>query len=613
MALEMRSPPDAVIRTDGYAPIRDYGVIGDKRTAALVARDGSIDWMALPTFDGPAVFAALIDSAAGGSFTLCPAVPFTARQAYIEDTNVLQTVFETAEGTVRVTDALALPISRVLPWTQLIRRIEGLSGRVPMRWRVHPRFDDGATDAIVRRRDDAVLFLREPDVLSLQSFGAGDPEVIGSAAEGAFTCAEGAGGALCLNAFHDEPLTFETEDRVRRHLQETCRRWSAWSGGCGYDGPWRTAVTRSALALDLLVDSRTGAIAAAATMGLPERIGGPRNYDYRYAWVRDANLTLEAMLKLGLDEQVHASLAWMLATIRGTHPRLQPMYRLSGSARVPDRHLERPGYRHSRPVTVGNAARDQVQLGSYGDLFQMVLHFVERGGGLAPEGARRLAEIADHVGAIWRCDDAGIWELPEQRPYTQSKLACWVSLDRAARLADRGELDGGRAEAWRRTASVVERYIRERCWSDRAGAYARAAGSDELDAGVLLASRGSFVEDEPERLGATVDAIRDRLGAGRGLVYRASGMDEIEGAFLACSFWVVETLARLGRVDEAAETMEPLLALAGPTGLLSEEVDPATGELLGNLPQALSHLALINAADAVGRAASGTPRAPRAG
>jgi GH15 family glucan-1,4-alpha-glucosidase len=387
---------------------------------------------------------------------------------------------------------------------------------------------------------------------------------------------------------------------LRDRLDDTIDRWRRWAAGCRYDGPWREAVCRSALALDLLVDARTGAIAAAATMGLPERIGGSRNYDYRYAWMRDANLTLEAMLNLGLGEQVHASLAWMLATIRSTHPRLQPMYRLTGSPRVPDRTLDQPGYRHSRPVTLGNDARNQLQLGSWGDLLDMVLRFVQDGGGLPPEIATRLTEVVDHLTTIWRKPDAGIWELPEARPYTQSKLACWVALDRAAQLAQAGELAPARARRWRACADEIQGYVRERCWSPQLGAYARDADTpDALDCGMLLAARTSFLRDEPDRLSDTLDVIQRELGAGGPLLYRASGMGEIEGAFLACSFWMVECLAKLGRVDEATEWMDGLVALAGPTGLLSEEVDPTSGELLGNLPQALSHLALINAAVAL--------------
>ncbi len=329
MVLHGEPRTTGVLRADGYAPIGDYAVIGDKRTAALVARDGSIDWMSIPTLDGPAVFAALIDSAEGGSFTLCPAVSFGARQCYIPDTNVLETTFETADGAVRVTDAMALPTARTLPWTQVLRRVEGLWGTVPMRWRLRPRFDNGATDPVVDTRDGALLFAHDLDVLALQVFGADTPELSDTEAHGTFACVEGEEALFALNVFHDEPSSLEPESTLRDRLEDTISRWQRWAVGCRYDGPWRDAVCRSALALDLLVDDRTGAIAAAATMALPERIGGPRNYDYRLAWMRDANLTLESMLHLALGEQVHASLAWMLATIRGTHPRLQPMYCLT--------------------------------------------------------------------------------------------------------------------------------------------------------------------------------------------------------------------------------------------------------------------------------------------
>jgi GH15 family glucan-1,4-alpha-glucosidase len=258
------------------------------------------------------------------------------------------------------------------------------------------------------------------------------------------------------------------------------------------------------------------------------------------------------------------------------------------------------GYRGSRPVTLGNAARDQLQLGNYGDVFDMTLAFVRDGGSLQPQAGQALADIADHLCGVWRQPDASIWELEDDAQYTQGKLASWLAFTHAAELADAGEVAGAHAARWRGEAAAVERYVRERCWSERRGAYARAAGSDELDAAVLLATRGSFMEAEPERLGATVDAIRSELGAGGPLVYRFSGAAQDEGAFLACSFWVVEALAQVGRGDEAAEMMDALVALANDVGLYSEEIDPATGEFLGNLPQALSHLALINAAVRLG-------------
>ena len=610
MTVDDASAARAPVRHDGYAPLRDYAVIGNKRTAALVALDGSIDWLCLPALDSPSAFGAVLDHRRGGRFALAPAVPFAAHRRYRPDTNVLETTFVTAEGTVRATDALSRPLARPLLWNQVIRRIDGLSGNVPMRWSVEPRFAYGTAAGRVERRQGVPLLVHGRDVLAVQSHGAGAAEVHGADVGGTFAAREGTVAVLGLGAFHDEPLSLTRREHLLASLDSTCARWREWLAGIEYDGPWKAAVQRSALALDLLVDDETGAIAAAATMGLPERVGGRRNYDYRYAWLRDANLTLEAMLRLGARDQVHTSLGWLLRTIRSTHPQLRPMYELGGDARLPAEPLALDGYRGSRPVLLGNRAQDQLQLGNYGDVLDMTYRYIQDGNSLAPAEARGLAQLVSHLCGIWRRPDAGIWELPDARDYTQSKLACWIALDRAVELGERGELPSSELERWRRERASIARFLEERCWSRAAGAYARAAGSDELDAAVLLAGRGSWLRDQPERLNATIDAIRRELGAGGPLLCRYSGMGDEEGAFVACSFWLADALARAGRVDEAAALMDELVPLANDVGLFSEEIDPASGDSLGNLPQALSHLALVNAACAIRAARPAARRAP---
>ena len=598
MALASPAHLRAPVRTGGYAPIRDYAAIGNKRTAALVALDGSIDWLCLPTFDSPAVFAAVLDAERGGRFVLQPAVPFSARRRYLEDTNVLETTFETAGGCVTVIDGMTRPTAHGLVWNQIVRRVQGAGG-VPMRWDIEPRFEYGSAAVRPERRGDVPVFHHGEHTLAVEAHGVGAPAVAGTSVRGAFVTREGGDAVLALSAFHDEPITLSTPGHLVSRLEATCDRWRRWLRDCDYSGPWKEAVRRSALALDLLVEDQSGAIAAAVTMALPERIGGDRNYDYRYGWLRDVNLTLGAMQRLGFRDQVHMSMAWMFRTLRADGPELRPMYRLEGDPQVPLQELPLPSYRGSRPVTLGNAARDQLQLGNYGDLFDMTAAFVRDGGGLQPHAARWLADAADRLCGIWRQPDAGIWELDEERPYTQGKLASWLALTHAAELAEAGELDGGRAARWRREAAEVERFVQEWCWSERQRCYVGAAGSEELDAAVLLATRGAFMDNRRERLTATVDAIRRELGAGGPLVYRYSGASREEGAFVACSFWVVEALACAGRRDEAAEAMDSLVALANDVGLYSEEIDPATGEFLGNLPQALSHLALVDAAVAI--------------
>ncbi len=582
-------------RVDGYAPIRDYAVIGNKRTAALIALDGSIDWLCLPDFAGPSVFAALLDASGGGWFRLRPAVPFTASRRYVQDTNVLETTYHTEDGTVTVTDGMVRPIARGLVWNQIVRRIDAAAA-IPMEWEIAPRFDYGAVAVESGPCAGARAFVHGKHVLAVEAHGVGTPHESGAAVRGAFTARPDEVAVLALSAFHDEPITLSGPDHLIRRLDATIERWRRWVTECSYDGPWAEAVRRSALALDLLVDDQSGAIAAAATMGLPERIGGSRNYDYRYGWLRDTNLTLGAMQRLGFRDQVHMSLAWMFRALRRTRPRLRVMYRLDGGPRIPNRELPLPGYRGSQPVTLGNSAQDQVQLGNYGDVFDMTQAYAHANAALHPQAARELADSADYLCRIWTRTDASIWELSDRRHYTQGKLAAWLALTHAADLADAGQLPRHRAPAWTREAERVRRYIHEHCWSESVGGYSRARGSDELDASVLLATRGSFLEQEPERIDATIDAIRRHLGAGGPLIYRFTGAHEFEGAFVACSFWVVEALARSGRPDDAASAMDKLVGLANDVGLYSEEIDPTTGAFLGNLPQALSHLALINAA-----------------
>lgn len=588
-------------RRDGCTPLRDYALIGNKRTAALVALDGAIDWLCSPGFAGPAAFAALLDPRDGGRIALRPVEPFEVARAYVGDTNVLETTFTTDRGTVRVTDAMAWPSAHALAWNQILRRVDGIAGSVPMRWEVRPRFGYGARAGTAERRAGVPVIVHDREAIAVEAFGAGEADLARDAVAGAFTVGAGDVALLAVSMFRDEPLTFSAREDLLSRLEGTADRWRKRMQRCSYDGPWAEAVRRSALTLDLLIDASTGAMVAAPTMALPERIGGPRNYDYRYAWVRDGNLTLEAMQRLRFAEEVHLSLSWMLRTVRTTAPRLQPMYALDGSTEIPDEELPLPGYLDSRPVLLGNGAADQLQLGNFGDLLDMTLNYCRGGNAIGRAEGSMIAGIADRVCAIWRDEDSGIWELPRLRGYTQSKLACWLALEHAADLADLGQLPRDGAARWRREAGAVARHVRERCWSERADAYVRADdGADELDAAVLLAGRGSFFGDEPARWNGTIDAIRARLGAGGPLVYRCSGMEQEEGAFVACSFWLAESLARVGRRDEAAEVMDGMVARANDVGLFAEEIDPKTGDFLGNMPLALSHLSLVLAADALG-------------
>lgn len=591
-------------RVDGYAPIEDYALIGDGRTCALVARDGSIDWLALPRIDSDTVFARLLDAKRGGSFELAPEIDFRIEREYLESSNVLQTTFVTASGTVRVTDAITLDHGGLLPWFELVRRVEGVTGAVPMRWRITPRFGVGeeSGETSIERLDGAVRATSRGLSLVVYPFDTGEPQHTESEITGSFEANKGSSGLLVLRATEDEPIPFARRDWAERRLLDTADDWRRWLDDAGVEGEWNDAARRSALALRLLTYVPTGAIVAAPTTSLPERIAGDRNYDYRYSWVRDTAFTLDALINLDLLVQVHASFAWLLDAVESTEPDLHVLYDLDGEIVSGQEELELDGYRGSRPVRRGNGAAGQLQLGCYGDLMETAELYVGDGNALDDATAGRLAEILDHLTTIWTKEDAGIWELPEQRQYTVSKLGVWTAFDRALRLVERGQLPRDRAETWRDCAKEVREFIERECWSEARCSYVMFPGSSKLDASLLRSCRVNFLDVHGERFSSMVDAIRDELDAGDGLLYRYSGQQRIEGAFVACSFWLVEALARAGRVDEARVTMRQVLAHRNDVGLFAEEIDPKTGAFLGNFPQGLSHLALINAAAAIRRA-----------
>jgi GH15 family glucan-1,4-alpha-glucosidase len=585
-------------RKDGFAPIGSYAALGDGRTVALVAADGSVDFMSLPSLHAPTTFAAILDPERGGRFMLAPSGKFETARRYLGRTNVLETTYRTGAGVVRVTEALTLQDGGLLPWVELARRIEGVEGTVPLEWRMEPRFDWGRELPRIERRGDLVLAEGAGLQLAVVAWGAGEVKPEKDALAGSFEIGAGETALFALIAAHEQPLHVPSRDHVEARLDATRRVWERWLGMWAYDGPWEEEVARSALALKLLIYAPDGSIAAAPTTSLPESIGGDKNYDYRYAWVRDSAFTLDALMRLGLPEQVQQSFAWLLRAVRETAPDLRPFYDLGGG--VPTRwetldHLR--GYRDSRPVRYGNAAASQLQLGSWGDLLETAHLYVSEGNVLHAEAGEMLAECVDRVSILWPDEDSGMWELEEPRLHTSSKIAVWMALDRTLGLADSGQLPADHVAHWREQRDRLQAWIEKNCWSDELGTYSGWAGENSLDAGILRAIRMGY--PERERLSRTVDTIRERLAAAPGLIYRTSEHVGEEGAFVACSLWVVEALARLGQIDDACETMEQILPYANDLGLFSEEVDPYSGELLGNFPQGLSHLALVAAAGAI--------------
>jgi GH15 family glucan-1,4-alpha-glucosidase len=586
-------------RANGYAPIRDYAVIGDGRTAALVARDGSIDWLCLPDLDSPSVFGRLLDAERGGTFALSPDEPFVAERRYLPDTNVLETTFATAGGKVRVTDLMPLSLGGLSPTRELARRVEGLSGQVALRWYVGPRFGYATERSHLGRRAGVPVAVSGRDALAVLTFDAGDTEVQDGFIRGRFQVEAGSSALLALSVARGDPLILSAREEIEQRVDRTIEHWRAWAAGLTYEGPWRDAVVRSALALKLLIHAPSGAIAAAATTSLPEHLGGVRNWDYRYSWIRDSSATLDALLRLGGVAEAEAFFWWLLHASQLTHPRVDVLYRLNGGAKPRERQLDLRGYRDSWPVRIGNAAAPQRQLDVYGHLLQTAWLYTTAGGRLDKDAARRIAATADLVCGLWRTEDSGIWEV-RSRPhhFTESKMMCWVALDRAGRLAHAGHLPSKHVSEWEREATAIREFVADRCWSRALQSYERFPGAGETDASLLLPALLAYGRGEEDRLRRTVERVRRELGEGP-VVYRYRGEDGLpgrEGAFLACSFWLVDALAGLGEVEEAEELMEELLALGNDVGLYAEEVDGESADFLGNFPQGLVHLALINAA-----------------
>ncbi|HEY6934482.1 MAG TPA: glycoside hydrolase family 15 protein [Marmoricola sp.] len=594
-------------RQGGFAPLGAYSMLGDCRGGALVAADGAIDWLAVPRLDAAPVCAALLDPEGGGAITLAPTVPHECSQRYVPGTMVLETTFRCADGVVRVTDSLNRSVTGVLPWTELARRIEASGGPVPMRWEVRPGHRLGnARPWAEHCGDDLVLHVGDI-LLGLVADGVGSPRLEhgdgGALVTGEFSIGGGDRALLALTAAAGEPLPFASAREIDGRLDTTAEAWQQWTARIDHDGPHPGAVRRSALALKALTVAPSDGMAAALTTSLPERIGGERNFDYRFGWVRDASFAIDAQSRLGLSEEVHGSLAWLLEAVRATAPQVRTMYTLDGApASAEMTGLEElPGYRGSLPVYVGNAAAEQLQLGAYGDLVDAVWRHNDQGGCLDPASSTAVADVVDRVCDRWQSKDAGLWELGDDEHYTSSKIGCWVALDRAMRLAEAGQVASGHADRWRTEREAVHAWVDEHCWSETKQSYTFYAGTDKLDAAVLLAARTGFLAGDDPRLASTVAAIRAELGAGGPLLYRYSGMSEHEGAFVACSCWLAEALVALGQHEEAAQLLDELVKYRTETGLLTEQVDPGTGELLGNLPQGLSHLAFIGAATALAR------------
>jgi GH15 family glucan-1,4-alpha-glucosidase len=591
----------------GYRPIADYALIGDCRSAALVSREGSIDWLCLPRFDSPAVFAAILDARRGGRFRVAPVGAARVSRRYIGLSNVLETTFETDDGIVRLTDAMPVADEKtktraLWPDHEVLRRVECVEGRAtvealyeprPDYGRARPRLRPGAHGTIHCEHGTEVLILRSDIPLKVAADGA--------SASGRRELARGERAILGLSFAHQLPAVYPAHGACAEGVIEgSIRWWETWASTCTYDWKHRDAILRSALALKMLTYAPSGAMVAAPTASLPEKIGGVRNWDYRYCWLRDASLTLRALVDLGFSEEGEAFLSWVLHATRLTQPKLQVLYDVYGEVRVHEQDLEHlDGYAGSRPVHIGNGAAGQLQLDVYGEVVEAAYQYVVRGGSLDRSTGGLLAGLGRTVCSMWREPDEGIWEpRAGRRQNSHSKMMCWLALDRLIRMREEGRLRVP-LDGFRETRDAIAEEIESRGWSAEAQSYTAVLDGTEVDAALLRFALSGYADPAGARMQRTVRRIEDRLGAGGGLLYRylmPDGLPPGEGAFLICGFWAVECQALAGRLREAEERFERLMDDANDVGLLSEEIDPASGAMLGNFPQAFSHIGLINAA-----------------
>jgi GH15 family glucan-1,4-alpha-glucosidase len=591
---------------DGYLPIADHGIIGDLHTVALVGANGTIDWYCCPAFDSPSVFAAILDKDKGGHYRIAPLEDdWTSKQLYFPDTNVLITRFFTPGGVGEL--QAFMPIARTGEERhrhRLIRRVVAVRGSVRFRVELQPRFNYGRDPHETLQHEHGVVFDSPSLCLALQATTPIASDDHGVHSE--FTLHAGESVTFVLEQVERGyiPRRYE-EEETREAYERTIDYWRLWLSKSRYRGRWREMVHRSALTLKLLTYQPTGAIVAAPTTSLPERIGGGRNWDYRYTWIRDAAFSLYGLLRLGFTEEAGAFMDWLTARFREgtdtTGDPLQTMYGIDGRRELPEEtldHLE--GYRGSRPVRIGNAASKQLQLDIYGELVDSVYLYNKYGRPIYHEAWMDLTRIVEWVSENWDQADEGIWETRGGRKdFTFSRLMCWVAIERAVRMARQRGLPANLV-GWMKHRDDIYLQIMDRGWSESRGAFVQHYDADILDASLLLMPLVKFISPTDPRWLMTLDAITDEL-VSDSLVHRydprefEDGLEEEEGTFSICSFWYVEALARAGRVDEARLAFEKMLTYANHLGLYSEEI-ARTGELLGNFPQAFTHLALISAA-----------------
>lgn len=604
-----------------YMPIEDYALIGDMHTAALVGRNGSIDWLCLPHFDSPSVFAAILDREKGGCFRISPGDhETTLKQLYWPDTNILVTRFLSDHGAAELIDFMPVGMARKsVDHHELIRRVTAVRGEIRFRLVCRPAFDYARAEHRTIVTDGGARFESEAIALGLASSIPLEADADAATAE--FTLSEGESAVFCLRMLDGEPGcgSCSTAEDVRRAFRQTAEFWHDWLAKCRYEGRWGEIVRRSALALKLLTFEPTGAIVAAPTTSLPEEIGGVRNWDYRYSWIRDSAFTIYALLRLGFTAEARRYMEFLqrLSKEPGANGPLQLMYGIDGRRELTEQtldHLE--GYRGSAPVRIGNGAHGQLQLDIYGELIDSIYLYDKHAAPISYDTWTSVRAIADWVAENWQREDEGIWEVrAESRQFVHSNLMCWVALDRTVRIARKQSYPGD-VMRWIEARDTIYERIMSEGWCEQRGAFVQSFGGRYLDAANLMMPLVQFISPTDPRMLSTLDAVMSSPAEGglmsNHLVYRynlsetSDGVPGNEGTFNICTFWLVEALTRAGRyrpeyLEKARLVFERMLGFANPVGLYAEETGPR-GEALGNFPQALTHLSLISAAVNLDRA-----------
>ncbi|HKW19181.1 MAG TPA: glycoside hydrolase family 15 protein [Terriglobales bacterium] len=595
-----RKPALACELVGTFPEIHDYAIIGDCRTAALVSKFGSIEWLCWPRFDSPSLFAAILDRERGGFWKISPVGSCTIEREYLENTNVLQTKFSSAHGKLVLTDLMPVrdaAAESMVPDHEIIRQVTCTSGEMEVDFALVPRANYGENPITIKNRGKlgfrmvngrGVHWLRCDIPLRIEDSGA----------FGKTKLRAGESLLFSLTYSLSSPAVLPNLSHIPRRIQICVDWWRKWAAQAQYDGDLRDEVIRSALALKLMIFSPSGAIIAAPTSSLPERIGGSLNWDYRFCWLRDASLTIRGLLELGFWKEATGFLDWMIHATRLTQPELRILYTVYGNPPPAERESAvLRGYRGSSPVRIGNAATEQVQLDVYGEVVDAAAQYAFHGGHLDREMQKVLVGFGNYVVKHWDRPDQGIWEpRTGPRPHTHSRLLCWVALDRLISLAEQGKIKGAPVDDYKHQVDAIRRQIHYRAWNTRLRSYVSELDGHELDSSLLLLSWYGFEKANSSRMRSTYRRLREKLGTPEGLLYRSEQLPP-EGTFAICSFWEAEYLALGGgSIQDARNLIDTLLKYQNEIGLYAEEIDGSTGQALGNFPQAFTHIGLIGAA-----------------